>query len=276
MRCFFIVLMLLLPGMAAASENLIENLRTMSNTAINDGVIAQVGPDTHDDVYWKLQVIYNNTKHKFYNEKLSYESLYTAIINRSGFISITFITPNDLEDIAFVRFGLNGKVRDSIVAFDIKDIMPKTAYTLQWRVLNMTQGEIAWTDMRVVHCGDGYSLALGDEICSHTCENKSVVGGYVPADITKVYEPETCAYDESKLVCYDGYVRIDNTCEQMCTAGIRHLHVGDNKNILYARKISTPALCVKYNGSICYGHLTPGRGSGLNVNVDGAIYHLID
>ena len=275
MRCIFILFLLFINGGAIASENLMEIL-SGQNATITDGVVRQTTADTMDYMRWKIQVFYNNTKHLNYNGTGSYEPVLHFVDDNIGLISYKFTTPSDLDDILYWRFGLNGSVRDTLVLFNIKDVMPNTTYTLQWRMLNNTQGDVAWTDMFLTLCGDGYSLALGDENCSRTCENQSVDGGYIPPNTTKVYEPENCTYDQSKIVCDNGWANIDNTCRQMCTAGITHLHIGETVNGLYASRPGTPALCVKYNGSICYGHLISGGGAGLNVNLDGQIYHLID
>lgn len=277
MRYIFILFLFLTPYVGVASENLIENLRGGGNTIITDGVVQQQKADTREENQWKLIIYFNNANHGVISgsSNTSYLSRFLYINNQTGFLSRTFTTPDDI-DIKYFRFGLNGMDMDTSVMFDIKDVKPNTTYTIQWRVLNANQGIVNWTDMRVVQCGDGYALALGDENCSRECENQSVDGGYILPNIIRVYEPEMCTYDLSNLICDDGYVRIENACEQMCTAGIRYLHIGDKVNGLYARKTMHPALSVLYNGQVCYGHFAPGKGNGLNVELNGKNYHLID
>lgn len=218
---------LLVPMAALASENLIENIRAHTNVTFADGVVHQVEADTRTGMQWKLQAWYNNLTHESYDGQMTYESIWDFWHSQSGFISYTFTTPDDLKDLAYFRFGLNGTKIDTAIWFDIKNVQPNTTYTLQWRVLNTTQGEIAWTDMFLTRCADGYALPLGN-----------------------------------------------TTCVQMCRAGITRLRLGEVTASLYAARIGTPALCVEYNGQICYGHLVPGNGAGLNVRLDGWVYHL--
>lgn len=262
------------PVCAASVENLMENLR-FYNATITDGVVTQITADSMTDMKWKLQIFYNNNKHQPFGD-MSYDEIVMFVDNRLGFISFTVTMPDDLEDLAYFRFGLNGKEIDTLVVFDIKNVVPNTTYTLQWRVLNNTQGLVSWDDMRLVHCGAGYTLELGDTNCSRPCENQTVVGGHIPADIARVYEPGICTYTPSNLVCDDGYKKIDAACERLCAVEISSLHFGNNSIPLYDRKIGTPVLCVQYNGKICYGRLALGKNTGLNVELNGAVYHLID
>lgn len=275
---FILVLFCCITSHASANENLIEDINGGSNITVTDGIIHQVNADIGGGVQWKVQIFFSNDRH-YPLEGIDGWSLVQPMTynnNQTGLMSHTFTTPEDLEDFQYFRFGLNGATIDTIVLLQIKDLMPSTTYTIQWRVLNATQGEIAWTDMFLTRCGDGYSLALGNETCSRECENQSVTGGHIPPDSARVYEPAVCTYDQSQLVCDDGYNKINNSCEQMCTAGITRLHIGEKVNGLYSRKLGTPALCIKYNDQTCYGHLTPGHGAGLNINIDGVVYHLID
>lgn len=218
---------LLVPMAVLASENLIENFRSNINVTVTDGVVHQVQADTRTGMQWKLQAWYNNVNHEPSNGQMTYESIWDFWRSQSGFISYTFTTPDDLKDLAYFRFGLNGAKIDTTIIFNIQNVLPNTQYTLQWRVLNAVQGEIAWTDMFLTRCADGYALPLGG-----------------------------------------------TACVQMCRAGITRLRVGEATTGLYAARIGTPALCVEYNGQICYGHLVPGNGTGLNVRLDGGVYHL--
>ncbi len=275
MRRFFVGVFLAWSAPVMAAENLIDTFIIRQNVTIDDGIIYQVDADEREFLQWKVQVWFANANH-IINGDRSYEQRVTWNSSAIGWQSVTFTTPSDMDDFLYFRFGINGRSIDTTVTFKAKDVAPSTTYTLQWRVLNATQGSIAWTDMFMVHCADGYSLEPGDDNCSHACDNMSVAGGFIPANASRVYEPEICVYDPSHIVCNDGYSKIENTCEQICTAGIRHLHVGDMVNNLYNRKRSTPALHIEYNGHVCYGYLAPGTGGGVNINLNGAIYHLID
>ena len=222
------VLLILGPLSAMASENLIEDLRNYNNTDIADGLVHQMDADTREGIRWKFQVWYNNDKHVQYNGTVTYEQLWQIDNPQIGFLSHTFTTPDDLEDFVFCKFGVQGSERDTTVRFDVKNIQPNTRYTLQWRVLNTRQGEIAWDNMFMTHCATGYALPLGE-----------------------------------------------TDCAQICPAGVTHLNVGDVQYLLYANRVGTPALGVGYNGQMCYGHLVSGQGAGLNVNLNGVVYHLI-
>ncbi len=276
MRRFLIVFLICCPLRAMATENLMQNIYGNGNVTITDGIVTQIKADPRSNMHWKFQMFYNNDTHLDNGNGHSYEQPWNIEDNTIGWISKTFTMPDDLADLNGFAFGLNGIERDTKVYFDVKNVMPNETYTLQWRVLNNTQGSVSWSDMRLVHCGAGYELALGENNCSRACENQSVTGGHIPPDATRVYEPNMCTYDQSNLVCDNDYSRIGAVCEQHCTAGIAHLHFGDNKNVLYNRKISAPALCVEYNDQVCYGRLAPGSARGLNVELNGNVYHLID
>ncbi len=279
MRHLFILFLICCPLHAMATENLIENIRARGNVTITDGVITQITADTMPHMQWKLQIFYNNDRHDDSNSvpnNWSFEQPLLYVDNTIGWISQTFTMPDDLTDATDFLFGLNGLKIDTKFSFDFKDVHPGETYTLQWRVLNNTQGSVSWTDMRLVHCGDGYELALGENNCSRACENQSVTGGHIPPNATRVDEPDICTYDEENLVCDNSYSRIGTTCEQHCTAGIAHLRFGNSANVLYNRKIGSPALCVEYNNQVCYGRLATGNGRGLNVELNGTVYHLID
>ena len=46
---------------------------------------------------------------------------------------------------------------------------------------------------------------------------------------------------------------------------------------LWAEKYTEPALCVKYNDTVCYGNLVSGNGANsININYNGQVYHLTD
>ena len=63
-----------------------------------------------------------------------------------------------------------------------------------------------------------------------------------------------------------------------CAAGITMLRTGTGVVVpLWAEKVTSPSLCVKYNDNICYANLEAGQATGaINVNYDGVVYHLVD
>ena len=75
-------------------------------------------------------------------------------------------------------------------------------------------------------------------------------------------------------VCDDGYGRIGDTCQPLCATGITTLRVGDASAPLFTARPSSPALAVQTTNGICYGNLTAGRGTGINVTINGTTYHL--
>ncbi len=82
---------------------------------------------------------------------------------------------------------------------------------------------------------------------------------------------ETCAW-----TCIDGYgLTPNNTCEQMCTAGISQIKTNTGISVpLYATPQTAPAINVKYNDITCFGSLAAGESQGAtNVNYNGTTYH---
>ncbi len=74
--------------------------------------------------------------------------------------------------------------------------------------------------------------------------------------------------------CDDGYGRVDDRCEPLCATGITHLHVGAASVPLFPVKYTTPAIVVQTTGGVCYGNLTPGNGTGINITVNSTTYHM--
>lgn len=104
--------------------------------------------------------------------------------------------------------------------------------------------------------------ATGADMCYAECD-----GG------ERAYYPNRCVVE-----CGSGYVEYDGACYQMCAAGIGHIHVGGDVSIpLFAERLTTPALNVMYNGTVCYANAASGAAAGtINIRLsDGAIYHLV-
>ena len=66
--------------------------------------------------------------------------------------------------------------------------------------------------------------------------------------------------------------------EKVCEIGVSRLMTSVGYAFqLYAEKYTEPSLVVGYNDGKCYGKLKAGNASGtLNVNFNGAVYHLVD
>lgn len=63
----------------------------------------------------------------------------------------------------------------------------------------------------------------------------------------------------------------------LCTAGAKLLHVGNTAfNIWPNDKCTSPAVRVQLEHGICCVNLEPGAGAGLNIRLNGNIYHTIN
>ena len=81
--------------------------------------------------------------------------------------------------------------------------------------------------------------------------------------------------------CDVGYGRTsNNTCEQLCTAGVTGLHTSTGLVFnLYANRQTQPSIYIQPDNSntVCYVNLAPGvANNAVNVDYNGAIYHSID
>lgn len=63
-----------------------------------------------------------------------------------------------------------------------------------------------------------------------------------------------------------------------CAAGVTTLRTGTGLTIpLWAEKATTPALHVRYNGTVCYINLEPGNApNSINVEYGGVVYHTVN
>ena len=110
-----------------------------------------------------------------------------------------------------------------------------------------------------------------ESVCSALNDANWIDGECVCDDINKFFDGAVC-------VCGSGYVEYDGACYQMCAAGIGHIHVGGDVSIpLFVERLTTPALNVMYNGTVCYANAASGAAAGtINIRLsDGAIYHLL-
>ncbi len=75
------------------------------------------------------------------------------------------------------------------------------------------------------------------------------------------------------ITCDTGYQLVNGACIPLCQTGITHLHVGTNIIPLWATAQTSPTLVIQTAGGRCYGNLTPGTGTGINVSMNGQKYH---
>ena len=133
------------------------------------------------------------------------------------------------------------------------------------------------------NCRSGYyaadPLGSGNWYTScQPCTNKPANSHY-----TSYSTPSTMYAVENNCpwACDNGYGRTsNNTCEQLCTAGVTGLHTSTGLVFnLYANKQTSPAIHIMPDGTntICYTSLAPGAANNaVNVEYNGATYHSID
>ncbi len=84
----------------------------------------------------------------------------------------------------------------------------------------------------------------------------------------------------TRTQCPDGTSTFTKTsvsvdaCQPLCAAGITKIRANNTVAPLWATRHTTPALIVRTAGGVCYGNLTPGSGTGINVTVAGTTYRV--
>lgn len=94
---------------------------------------------------------------------------------------------------------------------------------------------------------------------------------------TTGYGPGADSADDCKVGCSDGFAMHDNECRQLCGAGITTLKTSTGVvAALFAEKLTTPALNVRYNNQICYANLVVGGAqNAVNVKYNDIVYHTV-
>ena len=118
----------------AKTKNLLTEIKPFSNTKVENGVVYQVVADTREFDSLKVQIFNDSTFLKNWgggNQQI-------------GKNTLTFTT-DVLPTHNHVIFGLNGLTRDMTVTTPIT-LENNTTYTLSMDFINITQGEIAWTN----------------------------------------------------------------------------------------------------------------------------------
>ncbi len=118
----------------AKTKNLLTEIKPSSNTKVENGVVYQVVADTREFDSLKVQIFNDSTFLKNWgggNQQI-------------GKNTLTFTT-DVLPTHNHVIFGLNGLTRDMTVTTPIT-LENNTTYTLSMDFINITQGEIAWTN----------------------------------------------------------------------------------------------------------------------------------
>ncbi|MBQ8041967.1 MAG: hypothetical protein IJ273_01410, partial [Alphaproteobacteria bacterium] len=145
-----------------------------------------------------------------------------------------------------------------------------TVGTCDWRDYNGATDTTCTPDnctqpVSSVTCNTGYYKS---GVTCPACTNKPANSSY-----TGTATSNSCPWS-----CNSGYNQTaDNQCGQFCGAGITHLHLGNGVSIpLYSSARTSPAINVKWNDTVCYGSLSSGKATGLNVKVGTTTYHAVN
>ena len=118
-------------------KNYVREINGGGNMSVNNGKCTQSTADTKTAMQWKIIIKQNGTLVK-----------QTAIWNEEG-LGIKKHTFTKDSTFNQLFFGLNGSTRDSLVYVNVDNLKNGKTYTLQWNVLNTTQGSVAWDKVQI-------------------------------------------------------------------------------------------------------------------------------
>lgn len=121
-------------GLIAKTKNLLSEINPWINTKIENGVVHQNTADARELDPRKVQLYNGNTFVKGWNGD-------NQQIGKNTFTFTTDVLPTHTQ----IVFGLNGQAIDTTVTTPIT-LEDNTTYTLSMDFINITQGEIAWTN----------------------------------------------------------------------------------------------------------------------------------
>lgn len=121
-------------GLIAKTKNLLTEIKPFSNTKVENGIVYQGIADPSELDTLKVQLYNDNTFVKNFGGNAQ----------QIGKNTLTFTT-DTLPAHNRVIFGLNGVTHDTTVFTPIT-LENNTTYTLSMDFINITQGEIAWTN----------------------------------------------------------------------------------------------------------------------------------
>lgn len=121
-------------GLIAKTKNLLSEINPWINTKIENGVVHQNTADARELDPIKVQLYNGNTFVKGWNGD-------NQQIGKNTFTFTTDVLPTHTQ----IVFGLNGQAVDTTVTTSIT-LEDNTTYTLSMDFINITQGEIAWTN----------------------------------------------------------------------------------------------------------------------------------
>lgn len=121
-------------GLIAKTKNLLSEINPWINTKIENGVVHQNTADARELDPIKVQIFNGTTFVKdWYGDNQQ--------IGKNTLTFTTDVLPTHTQ----IVFGLNGQAADTVVATPIT-LEDNTTYTLSMDFINITQGEIAWTN----------------------------------------------------------------------------------------------------------------------------------
>lgn len=121
-------------GLIAKTKNLLTEIKPFSNTRVENGIVYQGIADTRELDTLKVQLYNDNT----------FVKNWSGNAQQIGKNTLTFTT-DILPAHTRVIFGLNGLTNDTTVFTPIA-LENNTTYTFSMDFINITQGEIAWTN----------------------------------------------------------------------------------------------------------------------------------
>lgn len=121
-------------GLIAKTKNLLTEIKPFFNTRVENGIVYQGIADTRELDTLKVQLYNGNT----------FVKDFSGNAQQIGKNTLTFTT-NILPAHTRVIFGLNGITHDTTVYAPIT-LENNTTYTMSMDFINITQGEIAWTN----------------------------------------------------------------------------------------------------------------------------------
>ena len=121
-------------GLIAQTKNLLSEIKPWTNAKVENGIVYQIVADTREFDTLKVQIYNGGTFVKNWGGENQ----------QMGKNTLTFTT-DVLPTHTRVVFGLNGLTYDMTVGAPIT-LENNTTYTLSMDFINITQGEIAWTN----------------------------------------------------------------------------------------------------------------------------------
>lgn len=116
------------------TKNLLIDVKSFSNTKVENGIVYQVIADTHELDFLKVQLFNGD----------AFVKGWSGNVQQIGKNTLTFTT-DIIPEHTRVVFGLNGVTHDMTV-FSPITLENNTTYTLSMDFINITQGEMAWTN----------------------------------------------------------------------------------------------------------------------------------